>query len=348
MKPVDVSATNVVGMGATRLVQSLLPALERRLTVRRILVPQSGELTTYGRTSPGPAPSAYRRILPNGLSRVLECTLNSHRVAAGFPLLVLGDLPVRTRVRQVLLIHQSHLAGGRWTEPCSLKFRLMRLIFEINLSFITTAVVQSEVMKALLEKNYPKLTGRIVVIPQPAPAWLMEAERRTSVPLTSGKLRLFYPAAAYPHKNHVVLEQWAKTEAASERVESLHFTVSGPPKLVTGLINYLGSLLPEQIIELYSATDALIFPSLEESFGLPLVEAMFLGLPILCSDRPYSRALCGEEAIYFDPESVESVQGAVDELGRRLAAGWRPDWKMHLKAIPESWDEVAKRFAALF
>jgi Glycosyl transferases group 1 len=345
---IDVSATNVVGMGATRLVQSLLPALEQRLNVRHILVPQSGELTNYQRTTSGPAPKAYRRILPNGLSRILECTFYSGRVAGGIPLLVLGDLPVRTPGKQILLIHQSHLAGGRWTGPSSLKFRLMRLIFRINISFITTAIVQSEVMKAMLEANYPQIAGKVVVIPQPAPAWLMAAERRTGSAPVTNKLRLFYPAAAYPHKNHRLLEEWAATEAATTIVDSLRLTVSPKPKAAAGMVLYLGQLSPQQIVEAYSSSDALIFPSLEESYGLPLVEAMFLGLPILCSDRPYARSLCGDQAIYFDPKSVQSLQRAVNELSDRLKAGWRPDWRNALMAIPRTWDEVAVRFAELF
>lgn len=348
MTQIDVSATNVIGMGATRLAQSLLPALERRMNIRRLLVPQAGELAAYRRVIPGPAPLPYRRRLPNGLSRILECTVNSRRVANGIPLLILGDLPVRANVKQVVLVHQSHLAGGRWTDPCSLKFRLMRFIFEANLSFISTAVVQSEMMKALLQENYPDLSDRIVVITQPAPAWVLNAEKSLKRPFANRKLNLFYPAADYPHKNHEILKNWSSTPLAKKFVGCLKLTIAPPKAQDDNLILYVGNLPPDEVIDSYREADALIFPSIEESLGLPLVEAMFLGLPILCSDRPFARSLCGDEAIYFDPEDVKSVQRATEELFRRLSLGWRPDWSDRLENVPKTWDEVADDFAELF
>jgi glycosyltransferase involved in cell wall biosynthesis len=84
-----------------------------------------------------------------------------------------------------------------------------------------------------------------------------------------------------------------------------------------------------------------LFLSLSESLGFPLVEAMWIGLPIICPDLPYARVLCGDEAIYFDPEKISSLQAAVLELDGRLKAGWWPDWREAMKAVPPSWGAVA-------
>jgi glycosyltransferase involved in cell wall biosynthesis len=64
-----------------------------------------------------------------------------------------------------------------------------------------------------------------------------------------------------------------------------------------------GQLIPDDdmIADLYRLADALFFPSLQEGFGIPMLEAGLSGLPIFCADIPPLRATGGAEAIYFDP-----------------------------------------------
>jgi len=57
--------------------------------------------------------------------------------------------------------------------------------------------------------------------------------------------------------------------------------------------------------------------------------------------------LCGDRAIYFNPESLNSLQGAVAELSRRLDSGWWPEWSENIKAIPRDWEEVAAEMLGL-
>jgi glycosyltransferase involved in cell wall biosynthesis len=109
-------------------------------------------------------------------------------------------------------------------------------------------------------------------------------------------------------------------------------------------INCVGHLSSAEMINAYGAVDALLFLSKKESFGFPLLEAMFLGLPVICPDLPYAKNLCGEQAIYFDPDSVESLRTALVELKRLLSDNWRPDWSNQLKSVPKNWDDVASKF----
>ena len=92
----------------------------------------------------------------------------------------------------------------------------------------------------------------------------------------------------------------------------------------------------------YRDSDGLVFLSQSESYGFPLIEAMWVGLPVICPDLPYARWLCGEPAIYFDPTSVESLRTAVVELDRRLRSGWQPDWSASLARLPKDWATVAR------
>ncbi len=58
---------------------------------------------------------------------------------------------------------------------------------------------------------------------------------------------------------------------------------------------------------LYSNAIALIFPSLYEGFGLPLLEAMACSCPVICSDIPPAHEVCGDSALYFDPGNPQDL-----------------------------------------
>jgi glycosyltransferase involved in cell wall biosynthesis len=73
--------------------------------------------------------------------------------------------------------------------------------------------------------------------------------------------------------------------------------------------------IPEdQLIALYNAAELLIYPSLYEGFGLPLVEAMACGTPIAASGVSSIPEVAGDAAIYFDPYSVEEISNRIIEL----------------------------------
>jgi glycosyltransferase involved in cell wall biosynthesis len=62
----------------------------------------------------------------------------------------------------------------------------------------------------------------------------------------------------------------------------------------------LGIIPYEEVIALYSRVNALVFPSYIETFGLPLTEAAFFGLPIIAADLPYAKeVLDGYEGVTF-------------------------------------------------
>lgn len=75
-------------------------------------------------------------------------------------------------------------------------------------------------------------------------------------------------------------------------------------------VHNLGHLPRERVLELYGAARALIFPSTSESFGLPLIEAQHVGLPILAPELDYVRDVC-TPAQTFDPHSPVSIARAV-------------------------------------
>ena len=78
-------------------------------------------------------------------------------------------------------------------------------------------------------------------------------------------------------------------------------------------IYFLGFLQAQELIQIYQNCDMVIFPSLFEGFGYPLVEAMAVKKPVVCSDIEIFREIGGDYPRYFDPHSVEEMKAAIME-----------------------------------
>jgi glycosyltransferase involved in cell wall biosynthesis len=80
-------------------------------------------------------------------------------------------------------------------------------------------------------------------------------------------------------------------------------------------IEHLGRLSDQELSNAYARTSALIFPSLEEGFGLPTLEAQSNGCIPLLSNIPVFHEVAGEHAIFFNPYDPESLALAVRRIG---------------------------------
>lgn len=75
-----------------------------------------------------------------------------------------------------------------------------------------------------------------------------------------------------------------------------------------------GYVPPEQLESLYKAANVLLFPSLEEGFGFPVLEAMARALPVVASRTSSLPEVGGDAVLYVDPRSVEEIAGGVKQL----------------------------------
>jgi glycosyltransferase involved in cell wall biosynthesis len=81
-----------------------------------------------------------------------------------------------------------------------------------------------------------------------------------------------------------------------------------------GQINFLGKITDKVYANELSTAFALVMPSSEEGFGLPVIEAMSVGCPVLCSDIPIFREIAGEAGVYFDLNSSAELSSKLKEL----------------------------------
>jgi glycosyltransferase involved in cell wall biosynthesis len=165
---------------------------------------------------------------------------------------------------------------------------------------------------------------------------------------------LYYPGATWPHKNH-------KTLLAALSIMKTRYGFDGQ-LVLTGIakkssgeigeeigrlgleetVNVLGYLPYEELPYLYNLARALVFPSLFEGFGIPLVEAMACGCPIACSNTTSIPEVAGDAGVFFDPSSPEDMAEKIWQL-------WSDDAKlreMHTRGLERaklySWDYTAR------
>ena len=88
--------------------------------------------------------------------------------------------------------------------------------------------------------------------------------------------------------------------------------------------------LPDEMIaDLYRLADALLLPSREEGFGIPLIEAGFSGIPVFCTDLPVFRELGGADLTYFDPDADPA--GIAATIAFRMEAEMTLRWARHAR-----------------
>jgi glycosyltransferase involved in cell wall biosynthesis len=145
-----------------------------------------------------------------------------------------------------------------------------------------------------------------------------------------GKDFLLYPANFWPHKNHRALFEALQVYRQAHADIDVSLVCTGAPNalmqslktlaeslLPSGSVVFAGYLASEELAALFEACQALIFPSLYEGFGMPVLEAMARGKPVLCSNVTSLPEVAGDAAIYFDPTDPRLIAEAINVLGNR-------------------------------
>jgi glycosyltransferase involved in cell wall biosynthesis len=137
---------------------------------------------------------------------------------------------------------------------------------------------------------------------------------------------LFFPSNTWPHKNH---------KGAIEALRILHrdyghdllLVCTGSSKEAQGdlqhlirkvglkdRVRFVGYCPSEDMVALYEGAASLIYPSLFEGFGIPLLEAMWCDCPIVCSNLTCLPEIAGDAALLVDPRSSDDLAWSVDRV----------------------------------
>ena len=190
--------------------------------------------------------------------------------------------------------------------------------------------------------------------PVPGAADLELVRKRFGLPETF----LLFPAQTWPHKNHVRLFA-ALGLLSSEMGIRVPVVCSGTtnehaPKLFSELgklglndqVIFTGFVSPIELRSLYRLSTALVFPSLFEGWGMPILEAFEEGLPVISSDATSLKELTEGAAVLFDPMDAYQMAEAIrdvwtgPELRHRLVRAGK------IRASQYSWQMTAEIFRA--
>ena len=113
-------------------------------------------------------------------------------------------------------------------------------------------------------------------------------------------------------------------------------------------IRLTGYLDEGSLLATVQGADFLVFPSIYEGFGLPVLEAMTSGVPVLSSNRGSLLEVGGGAALYFDPESTEEIAAGLRKIGGDA------DLRNRLRALglaqarSFSWEKTARETLAVY
>jgi glycosyltransferase involved in cell wall biosynthesis len=174
--------------------------------------------------------------------------------------------------------------------------------------------------------------SRAVVVSAPIVPSAPPATDGAPPSLTHGDRYFLYPAITYAHKNHAVLvDAFAKVAAQHPDVRLVLTGGAGPcePEVLaqihrldlTGRVTRTGRLPHDELDALVRHATALVFPSLYEGFGLPVVEAMAAGCPVIAADATALPEVLAGAGRLVAPDDIDGWSAAMeDELSADRAA----------------------------
>ncbi|MBP6975360.1 MAG: glycosyltransferase family 4 protein [Candidatus Moranbacteria bacterium] len=251
------------------------------------------------------------------------------------------------------------------------KFLVYRMVIRIACFRSDAVITVSRFTESDLLTEFPFLSGKLQVTSEGASRSCFFTDSRTSLSLldrfgliaphlegprlgTSHDIiypYFLYVGNAYPHKNLELVADMAR------RFPEHRFVLVGredyfynrlKQRVSLKNLRFTGFLSDTEISVLYRYGTAYIFPSLYEGFGLPPLEAMSYGLPVLSSDRGSLPEVLGDAALYFDPEDPEQFASCLQEVSMYLSVRESLRKKGYQRIRLFNWSNMAKRTMAVY
>lgn len=233
--------------------------------------------------------------------------------------LCFGNIPPTVRLQAKVFVYFHQTLFLKIPKDFSLKNKIIYYIKQNILNFLKSNadlwLVQSEFIRLELSKKYFSGEGeKIIKLP------FYPGFNFSNVDVQRIESSFLYISNSSPHKNYYKLIEAFCLAYESVKVGSLTVTVPDSDIKLCELIHKknelgypiinVGFIDREKLVELYLSHEYLIFPSLAESFGLGLAEAIDGGCKVIAADLNYTYEVC-EPSLVFNPYSIESIKNAI-------------------------------------
>jgi glycosyltransferase involved in cell wall biosynthesis len=295
----------------------------------------------------------WRANTPNVHLRPIAGASPWIRLAIGLPRRTVSDnldvmhttytAPLWTRCPVVLTVHDiSYVAHPEWFSRRDL--RVLSATVPLSIGKAERVITVSEVCRQQIIEHYRVPNEKVVSIPNAAgPGGIplsdeTAREQLASLGLDAKRPYILAVGNLQPRKNLVrLIEAFRNIVATGLDVD---LVVAGPQHFRAeevlragrdrgSRIRFPGYVTDLQLAACYSRASVFAFPSLFEGFGIPALEAMSHGTPVVCSRAGALPEVCGDAALYFDPLDVDSISDALqraltdDSLRANLVAAGR-------------------------
>jgi glycosyltransferase involved in cell wall biosynthesis len=267
------------------------------------------------------------RVTPSILKRFLAEKWLADNVVCGDVVLCFGNLPPLFRLdgRVVVYVQNRYLVDDIKLDGFSIKTKLRFIVERAWLfgliSNVNEFIVQTPSMKKILDKKIKnKIQVRVMPFVDNCFGYVRDFNK--SKVIKGNRVNFLYVASGEPHKNHkVLIEAWIllakegfypslQLTLDKENFAELSSWIDLQATTYDLQVKNKGNLTHSKLKVVYKQVSALIYPSLAESLGLPLIEARQAGLPVLASELDYVRDVLDPEQV-FDPRSPVSISRAV-------------------------------------
>jgi len=239
-----------------------------------------------------------------------------------------------------------------------------RLLVPRTLARATGIVTNSAATAAEVAEYFPNVARRVTVTPFGTPSWT-EQMPLLNEPVTDNAPFLFV-GTLEPRKNLKKLLS-AYTLFLDRNENNSTFSYLPDMVLVGGkgwndkeignsidklhkrgklcLLDYCG---PDQLWRQYCLARALLFPSLHEGFGFPILEAMAAGLPVVTSERGAMAEVAGDAALLVDPDNKNAIAAAMERICTSSTLRSRLIIKGHQRIKHWTWEHTANVTARIY
>jgi len=231
---------------------------------------------------------------------------------------------LRLSCQSILTVHD--IAFHLFPDTVDLMRRVYyRATLGISIRNAITIITNSETTAAELSELHSEAKDKISVTTFGLPQW---AETNSQEPMRNNSAPLLFVGRLEPRKNlNRILDAYLLFRKSNPESELPILTIAGgrgwlDKKLVKRielldekkLVNWFGYCNPDKLMELYKSSSTLLFPSLHEGFGFPILEAMASNLPVITSDRGAMKEVSGGAALLVDPDCTDSIAQAIERL----------------------------------
>lgn len=283
-----------------------------------------------------------------------------------------GPLWLSPTMRYVLMLRQPHFAypvtvlRARGMAP-TFRTRLMRTYFRLNVKRVNAVITQTETIAKLLRTGF-QFDCPVYTIPKVLQ--FGENDGRNPVRHRASKVaqdiirrcphdkRFLYITKYYPHKR---IENACRAIGEARRRGAnacLCLTIEpgdhpNAKKLLHDIdvgkypgVFSVGRVDMVDVASVYEATDAVLSTSQLESFSATYIEAMAYQRPLAVSDLEFARDVCGDSAVYFDPENVKDIADAITSVARdaKLRAQLVEAGTRRFREIDVGWERVTRLY----